>query len=148
MKIVKTACAIIIVLIIFIGGYLTGKLTTHETTREIAFGFASKENTEQINYSKVITDAKHQDIIDNVMMIFMHRKPLQSQKADLGHPDTYLQMKSPKQSTSLINSKLWFTDEGAVIGLLNGGGSEQTEYFSINQEDADYLKEQIDIADN
>lgn len=124
MKIVKTMCAIFIVLIIFIGGYLIGKLTTHETTREIAFGFASKENTEQINNSndsKVITDAKHQDIIDNVMMIFMHRKPLQSPNADLGHPDTYLQMKSPKQSTSLINSKLWFTDEGAVIGLLNGG---------------------------
>lgn len=53
-------------------------------------------------------------------------------------------MSSPKQSTELIDSKVWITNEGAIIGFLFGESREVTEFKRVNQADADYIREQIE----
>ena len=67
----------------------------------------------------------------------------QIQMQMLDKPDVHISVISPKQSTGLIDSRLWFTNEGAVIGIRSGESWDQVEYFEININDANYIKEQI-----
>ncbi|UTW69522.1 hypothetical protein KHA80_22670 [Anaerobacillus sp. HL2] len=47
---------------------------------------------------------------------------------------------SPKQSVGLIDSRVWFTNEGAIIGQRNGESWDQVEYYKIDKSDANYIK--------
>ncbi|WP_352524077.1 hypothetical protein [Heyndrickxia oleronia] len=48
----------------------------------------------------------------------------------------------------LIDSKLWFTKEGAIIGERIAEGWEQTEYYRIDEDDADYIKKTVQYKEN
>ncbi|MGE7837325.1 hypothetical protein [Viridibacillus arvi] len=134
----------IFALLLFSAGYLTSKLTIETVTREVKIGVENNKNNGQINNKKVITDAQNQGIIDNFMMIYLQSKPVEHVEINKDHPDLFIEMNSPKQSTGLIDSKVWFTNNGAIIGIRSGESWEDIEYKSISQADADFIKEQMD----
>jgi hypothetical protein len=77
-------------------------------------------------------------------MIFLHKKKIDHVEIDEENPDIYIMVRSPKQSTSLIDSKLWFTKNCAIIGERSGERWNEVEYFKIDEMDANYIKDAID----
>ena len=139
MKLIKAGAIIALALILFSGGYLAGAKTS--VTKEIRIGYANSEQPERIDYPTIITDARDQGTIDNFLMVYLNSKQTEDVTVDNDHPDLYILLLSPKQSTGLIDSKVWFTAEGAIIGRRAGENWEQIDYRVINQDHADFIKE-------
>lgn len=135
---------IVIALIFFSAGYVTSKNTSETITREVKIGVEKSGDDGQIDYIKTITDAQNQVVIDNFMMIYMNSKPVNTIDINKDPPDLFIEVNSPKQSTGLIDSKVWFTDNGAIIGIRSGENWADVEYKSINQGDADFIREQTE----
>lgn len=147
LKTVKSLSFITFILIVFAGGYFTGKVNSKEVSREIRIGYENIQHAGQIDFKKVFTDLENQNVIDNLMMIYLYKKETLTPPANPDKPDIYLSVLSPKQSTGLIDSKLWFTKEGAIIGVRSGVDWDEPNYFEINNDYANYLKEQIDYEE-
>ncbi|MCH1625410.1 hypothetical protein [Fredinandcohnia quinoae] len=143
----KIISSIALIIIVFFVGYMTGKVNYNEPSREIRIGYDNKENTGQIDIEKVITDTENQSFVDNFIMIYLHKKQISYTNPNLDNPDVYIMVNSPKQSTGLIDSRLWFTNEGAIIGERSGESWDEVDYFEINNNDADYIKEQIEYEE-
>lgn len=122
---------------------MTGKVKFNVASREIRIGYDNIENVGQVDIEKVITDTENQGIVDNFLMIYLNNEQISNTNANINKPDVHISVISPKQSTGLIDSRLWFTNEGAVIGIRSGESWDQVEYFEININDANYIKEQI-----
>lgn len=133
------------IIIAFIGGYFAGKVNSNEASREIRIGYENSENAGQIDIQKVITDTENQGVVDNFMMIYLNKEKIST--PNLASPNVHISVNSPKQSAGLIDSKLWFTNEGAVIGIRSGESWDQVEYFEISKNEAEYIKEQIEYQE-
>ena len=132
-------------LFVFLGGYMTGKVKFNEASREIRIGYDNIENVGQVEIEKVITGTENQGKVDNFLMIYLDNEQISN--TNLDKPDVHISVISPKQSTGLIDSRLWFTNDGAVIGIRSGESWDQVDYFQINNSDANYIKEQIDYQE-
>lgn len=144
MKIIKGIGVLLIAIFLFSAGYFTHKLTNEtvqEVSREVQFSYQSPEQPDQIQVKQSYTNVEDQNIVDNIMMILMHKKP-SSEVMDVDQPDMYISVLSPKQHIGLVDARVWFTESGAVIGDRVGEGWDQVDYFEVNEQDADYLKEQ------
>ncbi len=144
MKFIKIGAIIALAILLFVGGYITGNTTSDKVTKEISIGFANSEHEGQIDHPIVITEAQDQGAaIDNFMMIYLQSKQTEDVTIDRDQPDLYITLSrvTPNVILGLIDSKLWFTDEGAVIGIRSGVGWDQVDYRIIKQEDANYIKE-------
>lgn len=126
---------------------MIGKANPDEASREIIIGYENTENVGQIDIKKVITDTENQGIVDNFLMIYLYKERILDTNHDLGQPDVHISVMSPRQSTGLIDSRLWFTNEGALIGIRSGESWDQVDYFEINKSDANYIKKQIDYRE-
>jgi hypothetical protein len=132
-------------LIIFFGGVLTGKYVfQEEVSREIRVGYQDNERSDVINFEKIIKNTEDQAVIDNFMMIFMNKKEAAAPGVDLEQPDVYISVTSPKQFTGLIDSRIWFREDGAIIARRSGKSWDEVDYFSLSVQDADYIKETIE----
>ncbi|TXC92702.1 hypothetical protein FS935_00380 [Metabacillus litoralis] len=127
---------------------MIGKANSNEASREIRIGYDNIENVGQIDIEKVITDTENQGIVDNFLMIYLYKEKILDTNKDIDKPDVHISVMSPKQSTGLIDSRLWFTNEGAVIGIRSGESWDQVDYFEINKSDANYIKEQIEYQED
>ncbi|MGG3800617.1 hypothetical protein [Metabacillus fastidiosus] len=67
---------------------------------------------------------------------------------DTENPNIYIEVISPKRSVGLIDSKVWFTNEGAIISKRSGKSWDEVEYYKLDKEDADYIKENIDYKES
>lgn len=144
MKVIRGFSFLAIAIVIFFAGYFTHKLTNEtvqEVSSEVQFGYQSPEQPDQIQVKRSYTNVEDQNIVDNIMMILMHKKP-SGEVMDVDQPDMYINVLSPKQHTGLVDSRIWFTESGAVIGDRVGESWDQVEYFEVNEQAADYLKEQ------
>jgi len=122
---------------------MIGKVKFNVASREIRIGYEDIENVGQMNIEKVFTDIENQGKVDNFMMIYLKMKQISTLNPNPENPDVHISVLSPKQSTGLIDSRLWFTKDGAVIGIRSGVSWDQVDYFEINKDDAQYIKEQI-----
>ncbi|WP_332647049.1 hypothetical protein [Lysinibacillus sp. 54212] len=120
---------------------MTGNVNSTEASREIRIGYDNLENVGQIDIKKIITDTEDQDIVDNIMMIYLNKEKISNPNVE--YPDVHISVLSPRMSSGLIDSRLWFTDEGAIIGMRSGESWDRVDYFKINKNDADYIKKQI-----
>ena len=142
-KVAKIISLIGLILLAFFSGYLTGKVKFNEASREIRIGYDNLENIGQIDIKKVITDTENQRIVDNFLMIYLHKEQISNINVNLDKPNVHISVINPKESTGLISSRLWFTNEGAIIGVRSGESWDQVKYFEINIDKANYIKEQI-----
>lgn len=76
-------------------------------------------------------------------MIYLHKDQISNVNVNLDKPDVHISVINPKESAGLISSRLWFTNEGAIIGVRSGESWNQVKYFEINIDKANYIKEQI-----
>ncbi|TFE02311.1 hypothetical protein [Jeotgalibacillus salarius] len=142
MKILKVLGFIAIAVLVFFAVYITNQqINPQEVSREVQFGYQDGDQPERINFEKVYSDIEDQSVIDNTMMIFMHKETSDEEMSDV-EPDMHIWVSSPTQSAVLIESRIWFTEQGAIIGERAGESWDQVEYFEINEQDAAYLKEQ------
>ncbi|WP_307346310.1 hypothetical protein [Metabacillus malikii] len=147
MKLTKIISLIALVVIIFIGGYFTGYINNNEASREIRIGYKNNVNPNQVDDKNIFTDTENQTIIDNFMMIYLHKEKVTDTQMDLENPDIYLNVINPKRSIGLIESRLWFNDRGAIIGERVGESWDEVEFFQIDNSDATYIKETIDYQE-
>ncbi|NYV67825.1 MULTISPECIES: hypothetical protein [Bacillaceae] len=148
MKSLKIIYVIIVVIIIFLSGYFIGNIKNSKVSREIRIGYNHSDYPDRIDYQNVFTDVDNQEIIDNFLMIYLHKEKIENLYLEQDTPDIYIRVTSPKQSVELIDSKLWFTKEGAIIGERIAEGWEQTEYYRIDEDDADYIKKTVQYKEN
>ena len=116
-------------------------------SREIRVGYQNSANPNGIDYPTIFTDTKNQTIIDNLQMIYLHKEKIENVDIDIENPDIFIMMLNPKRSVGLIDSNVWFTNEGAMIAERIGESWEQVEYFIIDKSDANYIKEIIDYRE-
>ncbi|MDO6656980.1 hypothetical protein [Anaerobacillus sp. 1_MG-2023] len=147
MKLMKITGVIAVSLIIFVGGYFTGNLNNNEASREIRIGYQNSDNPSRIDYRNVFKDTENQAIIDNLLMIYLGKEKMKNVNIDKENPDIYYKLISPRQSVSLIDSRVWFTNDGAIIGERSGEGWDQVEYYKLDKNNAKYLKETIDYKE-
>jgi hypothetical protein len=146
---VKKWQAALMMLIMFIGGYLAGiYFSKEEVSREIRVGYQDSERDDVIHFKKIIKNTENQSAVDNIMMIFMKKEKIAAPDVNLEKPDIYLKVLSPKQFTGLIDSRIWFRGDGAVIADRLGESWEDVIYYSIPTQDADYLKQIVDYDKN
>jgi ABC-type oligopeptide transport system substrate-binding subunit len=147
MKSAKVISVIAFVIIIFLVGYVAGSINHNEASREIKIGYNNSDNPNRVDYNHIFTDTENQTIIDNFMMIYLHKEKITNVNLDVENPDIYISLMSPRQSVGLIDSRVWFTDEGAIIGERRGESWDRVEYYQIDESDANYIKENIDYQE-
>ncbi|WP_113929117.1 hypothetical protein [Bacillus sp. P14.5] len=136
--------AALFMLIVFAAGYLAGIFfSEEEVSREIRVGYQDSKREDVIHFNKIIKNTENQNAVDNIMMIFMAKDRIEEPGVNLDKPDFFIKVLSPKQYTSLIDSRIWFADDGAVIADRSGESWENVKYYSIPKPAADYLKETI-----
>lgn len=148
LKWIKIISIIAIAIIIFFGGYFTGSINNNKASTEIRIGYKNSNNPDQIDYSTIFTNIENQDIVDNFIMIYLQKERIMNANPDTENPDIYIDVISPKRSVGLIDSKVWFTNEGAIIGKRSGESWDEIEYYKIDKEDANYIKENIDYKES
>lgn len=146
-KTINIISVIIVAIIIFLGGYFIGYFNNNEASREIRIGYQNSFNPDRIDYHNIFTDVENQSIIDNFLMIYLHKDKIEKVNIDVENPDIFISVISPKQSVGLIDSKVWFTNEGAIIALRSGESWDKIEYFKIGTSDASYIKEIIEYQE-
>ncbi|MBN8252171.1 hypothetical protein LZP85_09740 [Priestia flexa] len=133
----KPFAIIIGALLLFLGGYVFGKSTSDQVTREIWVGDGKDGETD---VQKVITDLENQAAVDNLSLIYAHRESIDTADVDINNPDLYVAFNSPKQSALLVESRLWLNDKGAVIAERTGETWDEVDYSTIPVEDALYIQ--------
>nr|WP_259545597.1 hypothetical protein [Heyndrickxia oleronia] len=147
MKSLKIIYVIIVVVIIFLSGYFLGNIKNSKVSRKIRIGYNHSDYPDRIDYQNVFTDGDNQEIIDNFLMIYLQKEKIENLYLEQ-NPDIYIRVTSPKRSVELIDSKVWFTKEGAIIGERIAEGWEQTEYYRIDEDDVDYIKKTVQYKED
>lgn len=140
---VKVISVIAIAIIIFLGGYATGRIMHNKVSMEIRIGYQNSNRPNQIDYHHHFKNTDNQSIINNFIMIYMHKEKVNNIDLNVENPDIYIDLLSPTQSVGLIDSRLWFTNDGAIIGMRNGISWDDVEFYKIPESDASYIKEII-----
>lgn len=143
MKFVKVISIVVVAIIVFLGGYFAGSLSNNEVTKEIRIGYQNSDNSNRVDYHNVFTDTENPLIIERFLMIYINKEKIENVNLDLENPDIYIEVNNPKASVGLIDSRLWFTNEGAIIGRRTGKDWNQVNFYKIDESDANYIKETI-----
>ncbi|MGG2028017.1 hypothetical protein AB1282_20155 [Gottfriedia sp. S16(2024)] len=131
-KFIKIVVFILLITIVFSGGFFSGKLLYNKPTREIQVGYEISGQQGVIEIRKVITDVKNQEKIDYIQQVLTFAKQIDNKNLDLGKSDLHLFINNPKEGIRLTETQIWFTNDGAIIDM--------GDYRKISQTDAKMLK--------
>ncbi|MFK8795855.1 hypothetical protein [Planococcus plakortidis] len=143
-KRVKLIISLVIVGLIFLGGFFVGNISKAEIMKEIKIGYEDVENSSKVIYEKVFTDVENSTTIDNFIMIYLNAKEIENPNIDLENPDMYIELNNPNASVGLIDSKVWFVDDGAIIGKRAGESWNQIDFYKTDESDVEYIKETVE----
>ena len=143
-KTVKLIISLVIVGLIFLGGFFVGNISKAEIMKEIKIGYEDVENSSKVIYEKVFTDVENSTTIDNFIMIYLNAKEIENPNIDLENPDMYIELNNPNASVGLIDSKVWFVDDGAIIGKRAGESWNQIDFYKTDESDVEYIKETVE----
>jgi len=143
-KTVKLIISLVIVGLIFLGGFFVGNISKAEIMKEIKIGYEDVENSSKVIYEKVFTDVENSTTIDNFIMIYLNAKEIENPNIDLENPDMYIELNNPNASVGLIHSKVWFVDDGAIIGKRAGESWDQIDFYKTDESDVEYIKETVE----
>lgn len=141
-KSMKYLISFVILGCIFAGGYFVGKVTNAEVLKEVSISYkGTDENAQDVIYKKQFTDLENPSVIDNFIMIYLYTEEIEKPDVDIENPDMYINLNSPNASAGLIDSRLWFIDEYAVIGRREGVSWDKVKFYKIEGYDVEYIKE-------
>ncbi|WP_341961841.1 hypothetical protein NM897_05415 [Planococcus maritimus] len=146
-KTVKLIISLVIIGLIFLGGFFVGNISKAEIMKEIKIGYEDVENSSKVIYEKVFTDIENSTTIDNFIMIYLNAKEIENPDIDLENPDMYIELNNPNASVGLIDSKVWFVDDGAIIGKRAGESWDQIDFYKTDESDAEYIKEIVEFVE-
>ncbi|WP_341963419.1 hypothetical protein NM897_16825 (plasmid) [Planococcus maritimus] len=146
-KTVKLIISLVIVGLIFLGGFFVGNISKAEIMKEIKIGYEDVENSSKVIYEKVFTDVENSTTIDNFIMIYLNAKEIENPNIDLENPDMYIELNNPNASVGLIDSKVWFVDDGAIIGNRAGESWDQIDFYKTDESDVEYIKETVEYEE-
>ncbi|MEH7613745.1 hypothetical protein [Gottfriedia acidiceleris] len=138
-KFIKIGVILLLIIIIFCGGFISGKLTYNKPTREIRVGYETPHQEGVFEIRNVITDVNNQDKIDNIQQVLAFAKQINNEKFDLGKPNLHLFINSPKEGVLLIHAKIWFTRDGAIVNM--------GDYRKVSLTNAKMLKKIVGYKD-
>ncbi|ANU17149.1 hypothetical protein BBI11_09025 [Planococcus maritimus] len=140
-KTVKVFISLALIGLIFFGGFIVGNMSKAEIMKEIKIGYQDIEKSSNVIYEKVFTDIENPTIIDNFIMIYLNAKAIDDPNIDLEKPDMDIELTNPSASVSLIDSKVWFVGDDALIGRRAGESWDQIAFYKTDESDAKYIKE-------
>jgi hypothetical protein len=136
---IRLISVILFAILIFLSGYFTG-INNREASMEIRIGHQNSVNPNGIDYPTIFTDAKNPSIVNNFLMVYLQKEKIENVDIDMENPDIFILVLNLKLSVGLIDSKVWFTNEGAIIAERSGESWDQVEYFKIDESDTNYIK--------
>ncbi|WP_053219280.1 hypothetical protein [Virgibacillus senegalensis] len=138
MTITRWLAAVVVLMLVFVIGYLSGYAGGQETSdgRSLLIG-KPENNTEKVEYSVRYTDKKSSEVIDRFLMIYSQSEPTFPENIDQSSPDIVLSLNNDSRSVRLLDVRLWFSDNSAIIGHKR---SSSWHFRKITKQDTDYLK--------
>ncbi|QFT87665.1 hypothetical protein FIU87_03285 [Bacillus sp. THAF10] len=136
----KAISIIFIAILIFIVGYATGRLMQHDVSMEFRIGYPHSEFPNRVDYPHTFKNTDNQHIINNLLMIHMQKERIDDMDLEIDSPDIYMNLLSPTESVGLLESRLWFKEDGAIIAERNGISWDEVEFYKIPESDASYIK--------
>ncbi|SDN61240.1 hypothetical protein [Alkalicoccus daliensis] len=133
-----------LILAVFSSGYLLGSFQGTAVSKELRIGYQNSSHSGQIDYPYIFTDTKDDTVIDNFLMIYLYPDKVEEAEVNLENPDLYVLMLNPDRGIGMIDSRIWFQKEEAVIAERIGETWEEVEYFQVDKNTADYIKEVIE----
>ncbi|KGP72808.1 hypothetical protein [Pontibacillus yanchengensis] len=133
----KIAMSILLISIVFLGGYIVGEKQTSTVTRKVMVGYEGEGPQQRINYDKVITNAQSQKTVDRLLQLMLYSKQLENVTMD-EEPDIYIMVNSTERGISLVRSEIWLAKREAIIKM------EEGDYRKLNLSETEKLKELID----
>jgi hypothetical protein len=142
----------ILMLVLFSAGFTGGIFFSEEepVSREIQVSYQNPERPGEFIIDKVINNTEDQSAVDNILMVYIYKeKMMMNEKRisdpvfDFDNPDVFIRINSPKQYSSLIDSRVWFLEGAAIIADGAGENWEEVDFYSVGPEDAEYLKDII-----
>ena len=146
-KTVKVISSLALIGLIFFGGFIAGNMSKAEIMKEIKVGYQDIEKSSNVMYKKVFTDTENPTVIDNVIMIYLNAKEIDNPNIDVEKPDMYIELNNPNASVRLIDSKIWFVGDDAIIGRRAGENWKQIDFYKIVKSDAEYIKETVEFEE-
>lgn len=138
----KMLISFVAVGLIFAGGYFVGKVTNQEVLKEVVVRYeGTDENSRRIIYEQTYTDLENPSVIDNIIMIHLTSEEIEDPTVDMENPDMFLKVNSPNASASLLDSRIWFVDNYAILGDRVGESWDKVKFQRIEGYDVEYLKE-------
>lgn len=122
------------------GGFLLGKTLYQKPNLEVRIGHPDTNYGNVLLTDKVFTDIGHSNITNNILMIFLYRTPIENSNVDVNKPDKSITINSLKENTGLIEAKIWFLSDKAIIGMRVGESWDKIEFSEIDQNSAQYIK--------
>lgn len=65
-KLLKIMGVVLVAIMIFIVGYLTGSINTNEVTKEIRIGYQNSNHLNRVDYYNIFTDVENPSIIERI----------------------------------------------------------------------------------
>ncbi|MCH4826929.1 hypothetical protein [Planococcus halocryophilus] len=144
---VKLIGSLLIIGLIFLSGFFVGNIGEAKVMKEIKIGYEDIENSSKIIHESVFTDSENPTIIDNFIMIYLNAKEIDDPNIDLEKPDMYIELNNPNASVGLIDSKLWFVEDTAIIGRRTSESWDQIDFYKIDESDSEYIKEIVEYRE-
>ncbi|WP_088068914.1 hypothetical protein [Gottfriedia luciferensis] len=143
----KLIIPILLIIIILEGYFLISSKNSEKNipSREIRIGYTYFHNPDQINFKKVITDFKNQNDVDFIESIFWGAETISNPNVNVKFPDVHLFINSPRQGTLILNARVWFNNEGAILATSADVNWHKVYFRKINKLESDYFKKVINF---
>lgn len=132
---------VVVVGLIFAGGYFVGLVTSDDPSYIVTIQQESEETPPE---GTVITDEEDRAKMDSLLGILLRKEPVDNVSVDLENPDASLRVGSPRRSIELANYQVWFTDQGVVLGEQQGNTAGGLDFYSLTERDRDYIQSLIE----
>ncbi|MYL35147.1 hypothetical protein GLW08_03940 [Pontibacillus yanchengensis] len=136
----KVMMSVLLLCIVFLGGYIVGDKQTNTVTRKVMVGYDKEGVQRQIDFDKVITDKQSQKTVDQLMQLLMYSSQMKNVTINRKEPDVYLMINSSERGISLVRSELWFNERETIIKM------EEGDYRILNPSQTEKLKKLIDYS--
>ncbi|WP_027954528.1 hypothetical protein [Halobacillus kuroshimensis] len=122
--------------LIFGGGYAAA-VYVGDTPSYTLTAVKAGENKET---SATLHNGEHQAELDTMLNILLHQKPMEGASVDMENPDVTLKLISPERSIGILDARVWFEEDRAVLGIRSGQTWNSIRFSELSQNEASYIR--------